>query len=323
MFALRGDEPSANGQAAPFDVFTGDWTRALCSGGKLVLCPREALLDAPRLYELMRREEVDCAEFVPAVLRNLVNHLEQTGQTLGFMQLLAAGSDMWYAGEYRRIKELCGPGTRLINSYGLTEATIDSTYFEGAAIGLAESRPVPIGRPFANSRIRILDHNLQPVPVGAAGELHVGGPGLARGYFNRPELTAEKFVVDPFGDAPGDRLFRTGDLARWLPDGCVELLGRSDDQVKIRGFRIEPGEIESVLGRHPAVRQAVVLVRGDTPDRKHLVAYLTTDGPARDRRGMACFPEGQAAGIHGPVGVRGAGGDAAYSQRQDRPQGAS
>ena len=263
-----------------FDVFTGDWTRALCSGGKLVLCPREALLDAPRLYELMRREGVDCAEFVPAVLRNLVRYLEQTGQTLGFMRLLAAGSDVWYAGEYRRIKNLCGSGRRLINSYGLTEATIDSTYFEGDALDLPESRPVPIGRPFANTRVRILDRNLQPVPVGAAGELHVGGPGLARGYFNRPELTSEKFIADPFAEAPGDRLFRTGDLARWLPDGCVELVGRSDDQVKVRGFRIEPGEIESVLGRHPAVRQAVVVVRGDTPDRKHLVAFVTTDGPA-------------------------------------------
>src|SRR5262249_30682079 len=220
-------------------------------------------------------EKVDCAEFVPAVLRSLAQHLEETGQTLEFMRLLVAGSDVWYAGEYRRIHGLCGPRTRLINSYGLTEATIDSTYFESAELDLPEDRPVPIGRPFANTRVHILDRNLQPVPVGVPGELHLAGPGLARGYFRDPELTAKKFIPDPFGDRPGDGLFRPGDLPRYLPDGRIELLGRTDHQVKVRGYRIEPGEVESVLGRHPAVRQAVVVARGATPEAKRLVAYLT------------------------------------------------
>ena len=130
-----------------FDVFTGDWARALCSGGKLVLCPREFLLDPPRLYDLMCREQVDCAEFVPAVLRNLVQHLEETGGSLAFLRLLVAGSDVWYAGEYRRIRRLCGAQTRLINSYGLTEATIDSTYFEAADLDLPADRSVPINLP--------------------------------------------------------------------------------------------------------------------------------------------------------------------------------
>jgi amino acid adenylation domain-containing protein len=272
-----------------FDVFTGDWTRALCSGGKLVLCPREFLIDPPRLYELMRREEVDCAEFVPAVLRNLVQHLEETGESLAFMRLLVAGSDVWYAGEYRRIRRLCGPRTRLINSYGLTEATIDSTYFEGAELDLPEDRPVPIGRPFANTEVHILDRNLQPVPVGVPGELHLGGRGLARGYFRQPELTARKFTPDPFSGRPGARLFRTGDLARYLPDGTIELLGRTDDQVKIRGFRVEPGEIEAVLGRHPTVRQAIVVARGDRPERKHLVAYVTAHGAAPSAPDLRSF----------------------------------
>jgi amino acid adenylation domain-containing protein len=261
-----------------FDVFTGDWVRALCSGGKLVLCPREFLLDPPRLYELMHREHVDCAEFVPAVLRNLVQHLEKTGESLAFMRLLVVGSDVWYAGEYHRISRLCSPETRLINSYGLTEATIDSTYFEEAELDLPEDRPVPIGRPFANVEVRILDRNLQPVPVGVPGELHIGDRGLAQGYFKQPELTAERFISDPFSGRPGARLFRTGDLARYLADGLIELLGRTDDQVKIRGFRVEPGEIEAVLSQHPAVRQAVVVARGDRPESKHLVAYLRADG---------------------------------------------
>src|SRR5262249_29955201 len=149
-----------------------------------------------------RREQVDCAEFVPAVLRNFVQHLEEAGGSLEFMRLLVAGSDVWYAGEYRRIRRLCGPRTRLINSYGLTEATIDSSYFEAADLDLPEDRPVPIGRPFANTEIYILDRNLVPVPVGVPGELHVGGRGLARGYFQHPELTAQKFIADPFGGRP-------------------------------------------------------------------------------------------------------------------------
>jgi amino acid adenylation domain-containing protein/thioester reductase-like protein len=270
-----------------FDVFTEDWTRALCSGGKLVLCPREVLLEPARLYDLMRRERVDFAEFVPSALRSLAQHLEESGQSLDFMRLLIAGSDVWYAGEYQKIRRLCGPQTRLINSYGLTEATIDSTYFESAELNLCEERPVPIGRPFANTRIHVLDRNLQPVPIGVLGELHVGGSGLARGYSKDSELTAKKFIPDPFSSCPGDRLFRTGDLARYLPDGCVELLGRTDHQVKVRGFRIDPGEIESVLCQHPGVRQAAVVAHGDTPDSKRLVAYLTRPAPEpQDLRGF-------------------------------------
>ena len=274
-----------------FDVFTGDWVRALCSGGTLVLCPREALLDPARLYDLMLCEKVDCAEFVPAVLRGLVEHLKETGRSLEFMRLLVAGSDVWYAGEYRGIRQLCGPRTRLVNSYGLTEATIDSTYFESADLDLPEDRPLPIGRPFANTQLYILDRHQQPVPVGVPGELHIGGRGLARGYFKHPELTAGKFIPNPLSNGAG-RLLRTGDLARYLPDGCIELLGRTDHQVKIRGFRIEPGEIESVLGQHPAVRQAVVVARGDSPERKHLVCFLTANGPAPSSQELRSFLKG-------------------------------
>ncbi len=255
-----------------FDVFSADLVRALCSGGKLVLCPRDLLLDPQKLYELMLQEKVDCAEFVPAVLRNLIQYLEESEQRLDFMRLLVCASDNWYVGEYKKFKRLCSPQTRLINSFGLTEATIDSSYFETTTLDLSVERLVPIGRPFANTQLYTLDPHLQPLPVGVPGELYISGVGLARGYLNQPELTAERFIPNPFKQ--GTRLYKTGDLARYLPDGSIEFLGRADNQVKIRGFRIELGEIEAELSQHPQVGEIALRVREDEPGNKYLVAYI-------------------------------------------------
>ena len=276
-----------------FDVFTGDLVRGLCSGGTLVLAPRELLLEPDRLYALMRRHAVTCGEFVPGVLRPLIQYLEETGQDLSFMEVLACGSDSWYVGEYRRFLRFCGPGTRLINSFGLTEATIDTCYFEASIASastsdlgcLAQDQIVPIGKPFANQRMVILDRYGQPVPAGIPGELYVGGLGVTRGYLGRPELTAEKFVPDPFagvrsqesgvrGLASDPRLYRTGDLARYLADGNVQFLGRADFQVKIRGYRVEPGEIEAVLDRQPALGGCAIVARPDPKGNPRLVAYF-------------------------------------------------
>ncbi|MFD4015300.1 non-ribosomal peptide synthetase/type I polyketide synthase [Streptomyces sindenensis] len=259
-----------------FDVFTGDLVRALCSGGTLVLADRDLLFDTTRLYRTMRQERVDCAEFVPAVVRGLMDHCAREGLRLDFLRLLVVGSDAWSVGEYRRLAELCGPGTRLVNSYGLTEATIDSAYFEGPADDLEPGAMVPIGRPLPNSTLHILDAHGEPVPPGVPGELWIGGRGVALGYAGDPEQTGERFVTRTLSraaDARPERLYRTGDIARWDAHGRVHLLGRTDGQIKLRGHRIEIGEIEAHLAQWPPLARAVVTVRTDTGGYAALCAY--------------------------------------------------
>ncbi|MEW6733472.1 MAG: amino acid adenylation domain-containing protein [Acidobacteriota bacterium] len=260
-----------------FDVFAGDLARALCSGGKLVLCPRELLLSPEQLYQLICQQGVDCAEFIPAVLRNLVQYLSEIGARLDFMRLLIAGSESWYMNEYEQIRQLCGSDTRLINSYGVTEAAIDSSYFEHTEIVLSPDRAVPIGHPLINTQLYVLDTNMQAMPIGVPGELHIGGNGLARGYFNDPRLTAARFIPNPFTLELGTRLYKTGDRARYLSDGNIEFLGRLDHQVKIRGFRIELAEIEAVLAQHPAIQEVAVVVQSESNGIRRLIAYLVTD----------------------------------------------
>ncbi len=269
-----------------FDVFGGDIVRALCCGAKLVLCPRPLLLEADQLYALMRQAGVDCAEFVPAVLRHLTDYLEQTGQDLSFMRLVIAGSDAWSGQDYQRLARLCGAQTRLVNSYGITETTIDSTFFEltpplAASSSLPEAALVPIGRPFANVQLYVLDQQRRLMPVGLGGELYIGGAGVARGYLKRPALTAERFIANPFG---AGRLYKSGDLVRYLPDGNLEYLGRLDQQVKLRGFRIELGEIEAALTQHPAVQAGVVIVRAGASGEPQLVAYVVLRAAAAELR---------------------------------------
>jgi surfactin family lipopeptide synthetase C len=266
-----------------FDVFTGDLVRALCSGGKLVLCPRDLLLEADKLYQLIQQQQIDCGEFVPVVLRNLMGYLEQTQQKLD-MSLVICGSDSWYGREYNHFRKFLGKQTRLINSFGVTEATIDSCYFE-TTTDIASEQLVPIGKPFANTQLYILDEQKRSLPIGVTGELYIGGVGVARGYLNRLELTVRAFrvcvckaVVDlaaegitPLQDG---KLYKTGDKARYLPNGNIEFLGRIDNQVKLRGFRIELGEIEGILSQHSLVKENVVIIREDNPGEQKLVAYL-------------------------------------------------
>src|SRR5438270_10049122 len=175
-------------------------------------------------------------------------------------------------------QQLLPKGTSLCNLYGPTETTIWSTVRKIEP----EDKMITVGRPIANTQVYLLDAQLQLVPVGIPGELYIGGDGLARGYLHRPELTAERFIPHPFSTEPGARLYKTGDLARYRPDGSLEFLGRLDQQVKLRGYRIELGEIEALLSQHPSVRECLVLVREAGMDDKRLVAYiLPADAEAR------------------------------------------
>lgn len=265
-----------------FDVFLGDLVRPLCNGAKYVPCPREILFSPPEFYRLLKQEEVDYLEFVPAVMRPLTEYLEESGQRLDFIRVIVCGADSWNVGEFQRLKELCGPRTRLFNGYGVTEATIDNTFYEGDLEGYRPDQVLPLGIAYANQQLYVLDPRLQPQPIGVPGELCIGGEGVARGYLNNPELTAEKFVWwhRDGPEAPPVRIYRTGDLARWHRDGHVQFLGRNDFQVKIRGFRIETGEIESLLVQHAKIKQAVVIAREDEAGRKRLVAYLVSSDQA-------------------------------------------
>jgi acyl carrier protein len=178
-----------------------------------------------------------------------------------------------------RVKAWQQFGIPLINAYGLTEATVTSVVYTMPANEETELawREFPIGRPIANTQAYILDEHLHPIPLGVIGELYLGGEGLGRGYINRPDMTAERFIPNPFSTERGARLYKTGDLVRHLPDGNIENLGRADTQVKVRGFRIELGEIESVLGKYPGVRESVVVTHQPSEEDKRLVAYIVCD----------------------------------------------
>jgi hypothetical protein len=195
---------------------------------------------------------------------------DRVGECNTIIRVICSGESLPYDLQNRFFDKL--PGAQIYNLYGPTEAAVDVTYWHCKKT--TNLRVVPIGFPIANTKIYILDNNLQLVPPGCVGELHIAGIQVARGYLNRPELTAERFVPDPFSNEPNARLYKTGDLARYLPDGNIEYLGRTDFQVKIRGLRIELGEIETRLSEFPGVRQCAVLAREDQPGDKRLVAYL-------------------------------------------------
>jgi len=210
----------------------------------------------------------------------LNRYTEELRDVFGQLRYLITGGDVVDVGMVRKVLRHERP-RHFLNGYGPTECTTFSSTYEIVAVG-AEARDIPIGRPIGNTRIYVLDGHLQPVPTGVGGEIYIGGDGVALGYLNRPELTAERFLRDPFSTDPAARMYKSGDLGRWRADGTLEYLGRNDRQVKIRGYRIELEEIEAALATHPDVQQAVVLAREDEPGEKRLVAYVVPPTSASD-----------------------------------------
>ncbi|WP_165777490.1 non-ribosomal peptide synthetase [Amycolatopsis antarctica] len=281
-YQLDGRRPQRIALASlSFDVFVADLVHSVCFGGTMVICPAEVVTDPPRLLELIERTEPADLETVPSLVNAVLQEVAGRDGTFPPLHTLVVGSDAWRTEDARALLRRLAPGTRLLNSYGVTEATVESSVLTVSEERLEGSTVVPIGRPLAGVDMYVLDGNRDPVPIGVTGELYIGGRGVARGYLNRPELTGERFVPDPFSADPGARLYRTGDRARYRADGALDFLGRADHQVKVRGFRIEPGEVEAVLARHPAVAEVVVAVPEQAgPPR--LVAYVVPAGPASE-----------------------------------------
>jgi amino acid adenylation domain-containing protein len=261
-----------------FDFSVWEIWGALLYGGRLVVVPRETARSPEEFYALLCREGVTVLNQTPSAFRQLIAAQQAVGGEHALRCVVFGGEALepatlkpWFERNDER-------RTRLVNMYGITETTVHVTYRPIERADTERAGPSPIGVRIPDLKTYILDARGEPVPVGVTGELYVGGAGVARGYLDRPELTAERFVRDPFSADPQARLYRTGDLGRWLADGTIEYLGRNDHQVKIRGFRIELGEIEARLAEHPGVREAVVLAREGEGAGRQLVAWYV--GPA-------------------------------------------
>jgi len=273
---LRGSDRMLQFASLSFDVFAEEVFPVWSRGGAVVLVGSQWLAAGAEFTRLLERQGVTGCELPTAFwhewMREMTDRAEGPAKSLRFVII---GGENALRDRVREWKQF---GIPLINAYGLTEVAVTSIVYRlDPDIENETWWEFPIGRPVANTRAYILDEALQPVPVGTVGELYIGGEGLARGYFNRPELTAEKFVPHPFCAEPGERLYRTGDLVRYLADGNIENLGRIDFQLKVRGFRVELGEIEAALDQHPAVHESVVVASGAAGSDKRLVAYVVCD----------------------------------------------
>jgi amino acid adenylation domain-containing protein/non-ribosomal peptide synthase protein (TIGR01720 family) len=261
-----------------FDAAVEEIFHPLISGAGLVIVPSDRQYDAGYLVELMCEQQVTAIDAVPTMLKALIE--DERIKECRSLRRVASGGEVLTAGLKDRVYQLLGE-VELVNVYGPTETAITATYHRCGE----HERTVAIGRPIANTRVYLLDQNLEPVPVGVPGEIHIGGNGLAWGYLNQPALTAEKFIPDPWSNEAGARLYKSGDWGRYSANGNVEYVGRADTQVKVRGFRIEPEEIEVQLRNHRAVKHAVVVVREDAEGNKRLVAYVVC------HRQQACTPD--------------------------------
>ncbi len=253
-----------------FDVSVWEFFWPLLVGARLVVAKPRGHQDPAYLVEIIIEQKITTLHFVPSMLQIFVQASGLENCT-SLKRVICSGEALSFELQERFFAR---SHAQLHNLYGPTEAAVDVTYWQCQRE--SHLNQVPIGRPIANTQIYILDHYLQPIPIGVPGELHIAGVGLARGYLNRSELTAEKFIPNPFNNDPKARLYKTGDLARYLPDGNIEYLGRIDNQVKMRGFRIELGEIETLLNQDSTVLEAVVIARDDESGHQRLIAYIVS-----------------------------------------------
>jgi amino acid adenylation domain-containing protein len=273
LYGLRPSDRLLQFSSISFDIAIEEIFPTWAAGATLVLRSGTFSLAGSDFLRWARQQKLTVLSVATAYWHELVHELSESGATLPeTLRLLIVGGEKAQIQALEAWRKVAGTRVRWINTYGPTETCVIATAYEPPPSGPLPS-PLPIGRPVDNVRIHILDRNLQPVPVGIPGELHIGGPGVARGYLNHPDLTEAKFISDLFSSDPAARLYKTGDLARYLEDGQIEFVGRRDFQVKIRGFRVELGEIEAALARHSAVRECIVLAR-EEGNIKHLVAYV-------------------------------------------------
>ncbi|MEO1429666.1 MAG: amino acid adenylation domain-containing protein, partial [Cyanobacteria bacterium J06633_8] len=267
-----------------FDTAVEEIYPCLCTGATLILRSNEMLADLQKFFQTCADLQLTVLDLPTAYWHQLVADLASSNIALPeSLRLVIIGGEKVLPEPVRCWQEYIAKSGKsnnlqLINTYGPTETTVSSTLYRIGNSTSGEAAEVPIGRPLAHSQAYILDKNLQQVPIGVPGELYIGGNTLARGYLNRPEFTKEKFIQNPFSNSSSNsksqRLYKTGDLVRYLPDGNITFIGRIDNQVKVRGFRMELGEIETVLNSHPQIQQAIVIVHEDIPGEKSLVAYL-------------------------------------------------
>ncbi|MHB1561677.1 MAG: non-ribosomal peptide synthetase, partial [Isosphaeraceae bacterium] len=283
LFGLSPDDRVLQFSSLSFDIAIEEMFPAWITGATVVCRDDSALLGPSDFSRWAARERISVLDLPTVYWHAWVEGLARLGEKLPKpLRLVIVGGERVSPRRFAEWRQIGGERVRWINTYGPTEATVIASAFEPAD-SFAEGAgcpELPIGRPIAGAQIYLLDAQMEPVPAGLPGELYIGGEGVALGYLGRPGATASRFVPNPFGPVPGARLFRTGDRARWRPNGQLEFLGRVDHQVKIRGFRVEPGEVESVLRRHPSVSDAVVAAREDAVGNRRLVAYVVPRPPA-------------------------------------------
>ena len=279
LYGLRSQDRVLQFSSISFDISVEEIFPTLMSGGTVVFRSPETPLAVSGFLSWIEQQQITLLDLPTAYWHELVHALEDTRESLPpSLRMIVVGGEKASASTFASWLRMTKGSTRWLNTYGPTEASVIATYFEPSYASPDEvPASLPIGRPIANTQVYLLDQHLSPVPVGLAGELHIGGDGVARGYLNRPEMTTARFIPDPFSEREGALLYRTGDLARYLPDGNIEFLGRRDFQVKIRGFRVEPGEIEAALTLHPNVQAAVVVAQTTGLGEKYLVAYIVSD----------------------------------------------